>query len=997
MTPERWAQIEEVFHRAVECGGRRRDLLLNEACNADLELRREVEALLSSDSSARSRVQAAIDSEIHEFGFSLVGEVVSHYRILDPLGGGGMGLVYRAEDIKLGRQVALKFLTEDSAKDPAALARFEREARAASALEHANICPIYEFGEHEGRAFLVMPLLQGQTLRELLTARKHESPQPDPTPKSGNREALPLVQVLDLAIQIANGMEAAHSKGIIHRDIKPANILVTVQGQAKILDFGLAKLALAATRESKELPNTNRSLIPSLPEAESLAPENLDISLSRTGVAMGTAGYMSPEQVRGERLDARTDLFAFGLVLYEMATGRRAFDGDTGPTLHHAILTQVPVPVRQLNADLPVKLGKIIAKALEKNRVTRYQTASEIRIDLETLKRSQEKNRLLRWMAAAAVIFALLIPSLYWFAVRKSKSSEQSADIRFRQLTINSPENLVTSEAISPDGRFLAYVDTLGMHVKDIETGDTKLVVPPQDLKPDSVNWELSDSGWFPDNTHFAANSHPATEDGGVWSSGTSAIWVFSRSGDAPRKLRDHAVVWSVSPDGSLISFGANHGRFGERETWLMDSSGEHARMLFSTDEKSSTSGFIWSRTAKRGIYFVSDTLGDTVLSRDIAGGPPIPVLTSSEIPKRVQGDISWLSDGRLIYQVSELGSGATPDEDNCNFWVMRLDVDSGKVIEKPKRLTNWTGFCIASANATFDGKRIAFLRNSTQFTVNVADVIAGGSRIANVRRLTLDESWSFLQDWTNDSKSVLFTSNRTGHYAVYKQTLALDQSELISTGADSFRDTPATPDGKWLFAIPWLQSPDSDGLERIRLAGGPAEFVTSTLHDAVFCSRPPAKLCVLGERTTDRNQLIFTSVEPVKGRGRELARFPLDPTIDYSVFDVSPDGTSLAVSGNTQGPIHILPLNGQPEQIIPAKFNDSQEFHWSADGKGLYVPDHTKESTVLLYLDLRGRKHVLWEHRGGGWIWARPSPDRRHLAIETSTDSNNVWMMTNF
>src|SRR5215469_2032548 len=229
MTPERWAQIEEVFHRAVECDGRRRDLLLDGACNGDLELRREVEVLLSSDSSARSRVQAAIDSEIHDFGFSMVGEVVSQYRILDPLGGGGMGLVYRAKDIKLGRQVALKFLTEDLATDPAALARFEREARAASALEHPNICPIYEFGEHEGRAFLVMPLLQGQTLRELLAARTHEYSQPDSTPKSGNRQALPLVQVLDLGIQIANGLEAAHRKGIIHRDIKPANIFITDQ------------------------------------------------------------------------------------------------------------------------------------------------------------------------------------------------------------------------------------------------------------------------------------------------------------------------------------------------------------------------------------------------------------------------------------------------------------------------------------------------------------------------------------------------------------------------------------------------------------------------------------------------------------------------------------------------------------------------------------------------------------------------------------------------
>ena len=183
----------------------------------------------------------------------------------------------------------------------------------------------------------------------------------------------------------------------------------------------------------------------------------------------------------------------------------------------------------------------------------------------------------------------------------------------------------------------------------------------------------------------------------------------------------------------------------------------------------------------------------------------------------------------------------------------------------------------------------------------------------------------------------------------------------------------------------------------RIPLSGGPPELVTTALQDAVFCSGPPAKLCVSAERTLDRKQAIFTSVDPIQGCGRELARFPLDPTIDYFVFDLSPDGTRLAVSGNTQGPIHIVPLNGQPDQVIPIKFDDAQEFFWAADGKGLYVPDQHKKSTFLFHVDLHGRTRQLWEQRGGGWMWARPSPDGHHLAIESSTNSSNIWMMENF
>jgi serine/threonine protein kinase/TolB-like protein/Tfp pilus assembly protein PilF len=420
VTAERWTQIEELFHRAAECAPEHRAATLDDYCGADAELRRQVEALLSCDGNAGDSVQAAVRDGLDNVGFPLTGETISHYHILDGLGGGGMGLVYRAEDIKLGRRVALKFLPEESVKDPAALGRFEREARSASALEHPNICPIYEFGEHEGQPFLVMQLLEGQTLRDLIASAGPGKP------------PLELSRLLDLAVQIVEGLDAAHQKGIIHRDIKPANIFITREGQAKILDFGLAKLASMLSGDvddSAQNPrgegHGERTLVGTAPM---LTP---DLFLSRTGMAMGTAGYMSPEQVRGEKLDACSDLFSFGLVLYEMATGKRAFAGETGPELQEAILTQMPRPAREVNPELPAKLQEIIRKALEKGPEARYQTASEMHAELETLKRDTAPRAPSRRQisASALVVFALLIllllPATGYFAWQHFRSGAQ--------------------------------------------------------------------------------------------------------------------------------------------------------------------------------------------------------------------------------------------------------------------------------------------------------------------------------------------------------------------------------------------------------------------------------------------------------------------------------------------------------------------------------------------------------------------------------------------
>ena len=708
---------------------------------------------------------------------------------------------------------------------------------------------------------------------------------------------------------------------------------------------------------------------------------------------MGTAGYMSPEQVRCEKLDARTDLFSFGLVLYEMATGQRAFNGDTAAILKDAILNNTPLRCDELNSTFPPKLEQTIDKALEKDRDLRYQRAAQIAAELHGLDASRRASWR-RWLVAiAGSILTVLGAAVAWsFYSRPLPRPE----IKLRQLTFNSSENSVRSVAISPDGKYLAYIDQKGAHMTALGTGVVQQLPLPDAMK-DSPDWQFAP--WFPDGAKILGGMVPPSESYSLEQN--PSTWVFPLAGAIPRKLHDDAVPSSISRDGAWIAFDTTPGLFGNRAIWIMQPDGEGAKKLFESDENSATFGAQWSADGKRLLYLKVDKSGVGIEIRDLRGGAEnqVAFFTDGGLTSQL-----WLPDGRLVYSVMERSS----NEYTCNFWAVRLDPGSGQKLGPPTRLTNWTGYCMDIQGSTADGKQIVFKQWTAQHNIYVADLNPDGT-LTPTRQLTPTKYKNYVSAWTPDSKAVVFATRRTGTWGIYKQSIENEEPETALTslpGYGVYMDHPAlpqvTPDGKWVL---YTVRPDENdlaslaNLTRVPVEGGvPERILSANIYGPPSCANPKVATCVIAEQKDGGNSLLFLTVDPLNGRTHELASTMINPKGNY-VWALSPDGTRVALLDKVGGPIHVLWITGEkPAQEV--KMGDSASLDsvaWAADAKSLFVSVHNRREADLLRVDLRGNSQLLWKQEGGYGTYAIPSPDGRRLAIKSWTLDANIWMMENF
>jgi eukaryotic-like serine/threonine-protein kinase len=915
MTPERWQRVKEIFQAAIQCAPGERSAFLSSECGDDESLRQEVDSLIAS----HEKDGSFIDSPAYEAATELLrteqelkpGQTVGHYEILSTLGRGGMGEVYLARDTKLGRKVALKFLPADFTKNADRLHRFEQEARAVSALNHPNILTIHEVGEVDGRHFIATEYVDGQTLRERLA-----------------RGGLKVVEALESAIQIASALAAAHQEGIIHRDIKPDNIMLRRDGLVKVLDFGLVKLT----------------------ESKQSGPEDATRAMVKTstGIVMGTTAYMSPEQARGLPLDARTDIWSFGVVLYETVTGRAPFVGPTSGDLIAQILEREPPALSSYKQDVPAELQQILNKALRKDRAERYQTISELLADLKSLKLSLDfgihsrppkqsspvSPSRSKTVAIASLLLILLVAGaivsykLFISTRRQKTTGPDLPPVVLSSTQISNWSGLDTFPTLSPDGNAVAFSsDRSGafeIYVIQLTAGSR-------------LNQITSDAGqnlspaWSPDGKSIAYHSRSR-----------GGIWTVPAMGGLVRQLTQFGSRPSWSPDGSTIAFQsvgmanveANSRAMPPSTLWLVSSQGGEAKPLTKAGNPIGGHGApAWSPNGKRIAFTAGDYYAAEVTIWTMS-------LDGSDFKKLIVGalDPLYAADGERIYFAKDFG-----------VWSIRIVPESGEPLGEPGQLIPATSHGrIRYLSVSANGKKLAF------------------SPLASSSNL-----------WTIPLS--LKSNQPTG------PPLPLTQNTNFRTNLPVF-----SPDGLKIAYTSWLGIEtnicliDADGRNQTQVTTGQGN-VPSWLDNQ--------RIAFLTRRERRPNPSMWTVA---LGGGNEKPLLDFDDKVEFA--RVSPDGKTVAFNSKKAGTTNIWTIGIEGTDAKQLTFDgELMAFPcWSPDSKFLaFQMKRGENDSVAIIPSSGGTPTQLTFDNGLSWSYSW-SPDGDKIAFAGFRNGQwNVWWVS--